>query len=260
MAADPAALHEDVLLTAVIDDVPDDQEVAGEIELLDEIELAGNLCARLVVIGPIPIARAHLRHVAEERGGGFARRHGIDRESISQIRHRVLEPLGQRRRSRERFGTIGKQLRHHLGRLEVALGISCQPSSRGIERRVVPHAGEHVEERTLGRRGAPHVVGGDDRHAKRARQLGQRRVLTFLVAQEMALQLDAHVAATEETDQPIEQSTDAVMPRIEHGPARERHEPGGEAVELLERERPFSLWRAQLHAGHEAAEILVALG
>ncbi len=111
----PTALHEDVLLAAVIDDVPDDQEVAGEIELLDEIELAGNLRARLVVIGPIPIARAHFRHVAEERGRSLAWRHGIDRKSISQIRHRVLEPLGQRRRRRDRFRSIGKELRHHLG-------------------------------------------------------------------------------------------------------------------------------------------------
>jgi hypothetical protein len=50
LAADPRPLHEDVLLPAVIDDVPDDQEVAGEIELLDEIELAANLRAGLVVI------------------------------------------------------------------------------------------------------------------------------------------------------------------------------------------------------------------
>ena len=41
-----AALHEDVVLPAEVDDVPDDQEVAGEIELLDEIELARDLRAR----------------------------------------------------------------------------------------------------------------------------------------------------------------------------------------------------------------------
>ena len=40
-----ASLHEDVLLPAVIDDVPDDQEIAGEIELLDQIELALDLSA-----------------------------------------------------------------------------------------------------------------------------------------------------------------------------------------------------------------------
>ena len=41
----PAPLHEDVLLPAEIDDVPDDEEVAGELELLDEIELARDLRA-----------------------------------------------------------------------------------------------------------------------------------------------------------------------------------------------------------------------
>ena len=44
-----AALHEDVLLPAEIDDVPDDQEVAGEIELLDQIELARHLRAGAIV-------------------------------------------------------------------------------------------------------------------------------------------------------------------------------------------------------------------
>ena len=254
------ALHEDVLLTAVIDDVPDNQEIAGEIELFDEIELAGDLGAGLVVIGPVPIARAHLRDVAEKGGGCFPRRHGIHRKPISQIRHRVFEPLGQRRRSRERVGTIGEQLRHRFARLEVPLRISCQPPPRGIERRMVPHAREHVEEGTLGRRGTAHVVGRHERHAKRFRQLDERRVLTLLLPQEMTLQLDAHVAAAEEPDQPIEQATDAMVPRIEHGAAREGDEPGGEAVELLERQRSFPFWRAQLHARHEAAEILVALG
>ena len=254
----PAALHEDVLLPAVVDDVPDDQEVAGEIELLDEIELAGNLRAGLLVIGAVSVARTHVRHVAQERRRGFAGRHGIDRESISQIRHRVLEPLGQGLRACDRFGKIGEELRHHLGRLEISLGVSCQPSSRGIERGVMPHAGEHVEERSIGRRRATHIVGGDDRHAKPAGELDQRRVLTFLVTQEVALQLDAHVAATEQTHQSIEQAPDAVMAHIEQRPTRERDEPGGEALELLERKGAFALWRAQLHARHEAAEVFVA--
>jgi hypothetical protein len=69
---------------------------------------------------------------------------------------------------------------------------------------VVPHAGEHVEERAIGRRCAPHIVGRNNRHAKSVSELGQRRVFTFLVAQEMALQLDAYVGATKEADQSIE--------------------------------------------------------
>src|SRR4029453_5990986 len=63
------SLAGDFLLPAVIDDVPDDEEVAGEIELLDQIELAGDLRARLVVIRAIPIARPRLGHWTRERGG-----------------------------------------------------------------------------------------------------------------------------------------------------------------------------------------------
>src|SRR6185369_14375648 len=51
-----APLHEDVVLAAVADDVPDDQEVAGQIELLDQIELVGDLTLRLVVIRAETIA------------------------------------------------------------------------------------------------------------------------------------------------------------------------------------------------------------
>src|SRR4029453_6163767 len=63
----PAPLHQDVLLPAVVDDVPDDEEIAGEFELLDEIELAGNLRARLGVKRPVAIARTDLGNLAEER-------------------------------------------------------------------------------------------------------------------------------------------------------------------------------------------------
>ena len=161
----PAALHEDVLLPAVVDDVPDDQEVAGEIELLDQIELAGDLRARLVVIRPVSLARTHVRHVAQERRRGLAGRHRIFRESISEIRHRVFEPLGQRRACLRALRDDRKELRHRLGRLEISLGVSCQPSPRGIERGLMPHAGEHVEQRAIGGLREPHAVGRDDRHA-----------------------------------------------------------------------------------------------
>src|SRR5439155_5987493 len=53
-----APLHEDVVLPAEIHDVPDDEEVAGEIELLDEVELARDLRLCAIVKRLIPLARA----------------------------------------------------------------------------------------------------------------------------------------------------------------------------------------------------------
>ena len=62
-----AALHEDVVVPAEIHDVPDDQEIAGEIETLDEIELARNLRAGAIVIRTIALAGAEIGQLAEKR-------------------------------------------------------------------------------------------------------------------------------------------------------------------------------------------------
>ena len=62
-----AALHEDVVLPAEIHDVPDDEEVAGELELLDEIQLARDLRAGLVVVRPVALARADVGDAPQER-------------------------------------------------------------------------------------------------------------------------------------------------------------------------------------------------
>ena len=81
-----APLHEDVVLPAEIDDVPDDQEVAGELELLDEIELARDLRARAVVIRPVALARADVGDLAQERRSASRPAAPDSRESDSRDR------------------------------------------------------------------------------------------------------------------------------------------------------------------------------
>ena len=98
----PAPLHEDVVLPAEIDDVPDDEEVAGEIELLDEIELARDLRARAVVIRPVALARADVGDLPQERRLRLAGRHRIVGKAVAEIGHRVLQAIGQRAGARHR--------------------------------------------------------------------------------------------------------------------------------------------------------------
>jgi hypothetical protein len=121
-------------------------------------------------------------------------------------------------------------------------------------------AAEDVEERTLPRGREPDAIGGHDRHAIGAGQLGQRFVVALLVAKQMALQLDVHTIATEETDHPIEHAADTVASRVEDRTAGERDESGREAIELAQLECAFSFRRAHLHARHEPTEILIPLG
>ena len=83
------------MLPAEIDDVPDDQEVAGELELLDEIELARDLRARAIVIRPVALARADVGDLAQERRLRLAGRHRVVGKAVAEIGHRVLQPIGE---------------------------------------------------------------------------------------------------------------------------------------------------------------------
>ena len=125
-----APLHEDPLLAAEVDDVPDDEEVAGEIELLDQIQLALELPRVPRLDRPVALARARLGDLAEERGHRLSRRHRVLGKAVAEIRHRVDEPIGELARGRERFGHVGEELRHLRRRLQVALGVAAQPPPR----------------------------------------------------------------------------------------------------------------------------------
>jgi hypothetical protein len=258
LAADPPALHEDAALAAEVHQVPDDQEVAGQIQPLDEIQLARDLRARAVVIRPVPIPRAHLRDLPEKRRHRFARRHGVLGEAVAQIGHRVLEPIGQRTRGGNGVGAIGEERGHRVRRLQIPLGVAHQAAAGEIERGLVLQAREDVVQRTFVGRGEPHAVGGDERHAIRVGQIDERVVVVGFVAIQMPLQLHVDLLAPEDADQPIEQAADAVLPRAQQVPARQRDEAAHPAVERVERERPFSFRRRELHGGDETTEVLIA--
>src|SRR5690606_40385170 len=102
----PSPLHETPVLSAVVDDVPDDEEVAGQIELVDERDLALELRARGLVIRPVAITRADLRDAPQKRRLRLAGRHGIRRKAAAQVRQRGLEPVGQRRGTGQRTREI----------------------------------------------------------------------------------------------------------------------------------------------------------
>ena len=85
-------------------------------------------------------------------------------------------------------------------------------------------------------------------------------VVGFFVAQQMALQLDIHVAAPEHTDERIDQSADAVSLKPQQLAPGQRDEPAGLPVEIVERQRALAFRRAHLHARDETAQIAVALG
>ena len=253
----PPALHEDVVLAAEIDDVPDDQEVAGEIELLDQIELARDLRAGAIGIRLVAFARADAGDLAQKGRLRVAGRHGIRREAIAEIGHRELQPIGQLGGAADRVRHIGEQRRHVRRRLQIPLRVRRQTPARVREIGVVVHAREHVEERPVGGRREPDAAGRERRHPEGRRQVDEPLVVGVFVAPEMPLHLDVGRAAAEHADHAIEQPADAVAGPIERRAADERHQTARRAVELIDRERALAFRRAQFHPRDQAAQVSV---
>src|SRR4029079_17128214 len=80
-----AALNEDLVLEAELNDVPDNQEIAFEMQLLDERKLALDLIPSFFIVGTKPVSRSLLRAFAKERGHSVAVVYGILRKFIPEM-------------------------------------------------------------------------------------------------------------------------------------------------------------------------------
>ena len=75
----------------------------------------------------------------------------------------------------------------------------------------------------------------------------------------MSLELDIDLRPTEQPDEPIEQPTHPVAVPHERRATGKRHEPGGEPIEILQRQGALALGRIELHAGQQPAQVPIPL-
>ena len=90
-----APLHEDPLTTAEVHDVPHDQEVAGQLELADELKLVLDLSPGPLVVGAIVTASARIGHLAEVALHRLAGWHRVVGEAVAEIVEGEAQPLRQ---------------------------------------------------------------------------------------------------------------------------------------------------------------------
>ena len=107
-----AALHHDVMFTAEIHDVPDDQKISWEPELADEREFFFELPFYRGADRGITLLRAKPRNRAQERIHIVTIRHGKRGKFITDVFERKREPLSQPRRVFNCFRQIAKQVAH----------------------------------------------------------------------------------------------------------------------------------------------------
>ena len=150
------------------DDVPHDEEVAGEAEPLDERELVRELRALPRVDRAPTLGRALRDEPREIFVGADAGREWKRRERGMQIVQPERAALGDCERRLHAIGVMTPALRHPRGTLQPPLGVGAQARAHLVERALVAQRREHVVHDAPARASVVDVVGDDPRHVERA--------------------------------------------------------------------------------------------
>ena len=161
-----APLAEDPLVLAEPHDVPDDEEVAGEAELLDEVELVGQLrvgaghpltIGRAVALGPgrlLGHQAPEVAHLVEAVGARERRQVRGDQPQVERALEAELGgPLHHTGVAGEAAGLLGP-------RAQVGAGPGREPPLHLVEAAAGPHRGERGGQRPARRVAVVDVVGG----------------------------------------------------------------------------------------------------
>src|SRR5499427_332737 len=264
-----ASLHQDVVMTAVLDQVPHDEEVAREVEAADELELVldlmpGALRERSRAVADLG---APLAQHAEKSDGSLAGRQRELGEAIAEVLEGEAQAQGELAAIGHRGRAIGKEPLHFLRRLEEPLAIAREEPARLLEGDAVTDAGERVQERPLPALRHEGRVAGEEQEPAALRFRAQPLVLRLVLAIQIALELGVDVEATEEPHEPVEGAArrfvalarEAMGYRPLRAP-RQADEAARVRLEVVPARGAFALGRAHLDPREEAAEIAIALG
>jgi hypothetical protein len=199
-----AALDQDLLLLAEAHDVPHDEEVALERELLDQRQLLLDLALGLRGERTEARARAVPGELAQVGRRRLAGRERVVGEAVAEVGEREVELTREVERRLHRLRAVAEEGGHLARVLEVALALGVEEGAGLVETGAQADAGEQVEQALVVFARVAHTVGGDDRQSQARRQLAQRLVALLLAAQRVALELDRE-ATGKETVQPFEE-------------------------------------------------------
>ena len=149
----------------------DGEEIASEIEQLDQAQLVAQLLFHLVgdAIRPAPLGafpRQMLQIVLRRLAVG----HRLLGIFVAQLVEAEVQRVGECTRGGNRMRPAGEQPRHFVGRLQMPFGIRVQQETGPGDRRLLADAGDDVLQRPAVGRVIMDVVGRNDRAAIRPRQ------------------------------------------------------------------------------------------
>ena len=180
------------------DEVPHDEEVAGEAHGLDDRELVVDPRLDLPRDRSVPIARAGEDELAQVMLLGPPGRRLEPRQVKLAERERELARLRDVEGGVARLGNRGEDRPHLLGRLQVELvGVELQPLEVGLDLLLLDAEQDVVRLGVLPL-GVVDVVRGHQRHARARRHLHQERVELALLGQSVVLHLQVEPSGAED--------------------------------------------------------------
>ncbi len=175
----------------------DDEEVAGEVELCDEVELALELVLRpggeRLEAASCPFPRL----LPQPRRRRLARGELRFGEAVAEVGEREREAVGEVGRAGDGPGKVAEEGGHLFRPFQVSLRARLEEAAGRIDRGVVADAGEDVEEVLVAPAGIAGAVRGDEGEAMRAGEVEENGIAGLLVADPVPLQLDVETARKE---------------------------------------------------------------
>ena len=176
-AARGAAAHLRRLLAGHLQQLPVDEEEAGEPPLSHQRQLLAQAGIDLRRDAPVAVAGGLVADALQVGIDRLALGHRVVGEAVAQVAGEVEgAALGDANAVGQRLRPLGEERRHLVGRLQVVLGVLAPHGVRGVEGAAVPDGDEHVLESVALAQVVVDVVGGDAAHAEPLCQLHQRPV------------------------------------------------------------------------------------
>ncbi len=144
------------------------------------------------------------------------------------------------------------------------LGIARQQAAGSVECFVIANRSENVECLPIDTRGVRDAIRSQQRQAQTPRDLDSRLIPRFLIAMQMALQLDIYIVAPKNPAKPphtfdsaFHAATAQRMSQRAFIAAGKADKPGRMFGQLFSGDRAFAFRRAQFHARDQTAKILI---
>ena len=193
-----APLAANSLLSGEADDVPDDQEIVGQLRLFDDFQFVPELLPDAGRRAGIALGQGFFAQTPQIGLGAHAVRRGEGGQVLQAVAQLEPAAFGKNQRVGQSLRMVGKEFGHLPGRLQIILGVGAPEMGGGVQRRQMADANQHILQPVPVREVVVDVIGDHAAQLQMFRQGGQAAGEPVIVGQAVALQFDPEVVAAEQ--------------------------------------------------------------